>query len=62
MDKKTIKGLLLVWLLLIPYITNMIMSSNMLSHYLNETYHGTSIYLSMLITILILYYEVSKEK
>jgi len=62
MNKKTIKGLLLVWLLLIPYITNMIMSSNMLSHYLNETYHGTSIYLSMLLTILILYYEVSKEK
>jgi len=62
MNKKTIKGLLLIWLLLIPYITNMIMSSNMLSHYLNETYHGTSIYLSMLITILILYYEVSKEK
>lgn len=61
MNKKTIKGLLLVWLLLIPYITNMIMSSNMLSHYLNETYHGTSIYLSMLLTILILYYEVSKE-
>ncbi|WP_455068085.1 hypothetical protein [Parvimonas micra] len=62
MNKKTIKGLLLIWLLLIPYITNMIMSSNMLSHYLNETYHGTSIYLSMLLTILILYYEVSKEK
>ena len=62
MNKKTIKGLLLIWLLLIPYITNMIMNSNMLSHYLNETYHGTSIYLSMLLTILILYYEVSKEK
>jgi len=62
MNKKTIKGLLLIWLLLIPYITNMIMSSNMLSHYLNETYHGTSIYLSMLLTILILYYEVSMEK
>lgn len=62
MNKKTIKILLLIWLLLIPYITNMIMSSNMLSHYLNETYHGTSIYLSMLITILILYYEVSKKK
>lgn len=62
MNKKTIKGLLLIWLLLIPYITNMIMSSNMLSHYLSETYHGTSIYLSMLLTILILYYEVSKEK
>lgn len=62
MNNKTKKGLLLVWLLLIPYITNMIMSSNMLSHYLNETYHGSAIYLSMLITILILYYEVSKKK
>jgi len=62
MNKKTIKILLLIWLLLIPYITNMIMSSNMLSHYLNEVYHGSAIYLSMLITVLILYYEVSKKK
>ena len=62
MNKKTIKGLLLVWLLLIPYITNMIMKLDILSHYLNEVYHGSAIYLSMLITVLILYYEVSKKK
>ena len=62
MNKKIIKILLLIWLLLIPYITNMIMKLDILSHYLNEVYHGSAIYLSMLITVLILYYEVSKKK
>ncbi|MEB3012629.1 hypothetical protein VJI77_06485 [Parvimonas sp. D2] len=61
MDKKTIKGLLLIWLLLIPYITNIFMYIPFCGHYLDFEYTFL-IYLSMLITILILYYEVSKKK
>lgn len=61
MNKKTIKELLLVWLLLIPYITNIFMYIPFCGHYLDFPYTFL-IYLSMLITILILYYEVSKKK
>lgn len=61
MNKKTIKILLLIWLLLIPYITNILMYMQFNGHYLDFGYTFL-IYLSMLITILILYYEVSKKK
>lgn len=61
MNKKTIKILLLIWLLLIPYITNILMYTQFNGHYLDFEYTFI-IYLSMLITVLILYYEVSKKK
>lgn len=61
MNKKTIKVLLLIWLLLIPYITNILMYMQFNDHYLDFEYTFI-IYLSMLITVLILYYEVSKKK
>lgn len=61
MNKKTIKILLLIWLLLIPYITNILMYMQFNGHYLDFEYTFI-IYLSMLITVLILYYEVSKKK
>ena len=61
MNKKTIKILLLIWLLLIPYITNIFMYIPFNGHYLDFEYTFI-IYLSMLITVLILYYEVSKKK
>jgi len=38
MNKKTIKGLLLVWLLLIPYITNILMYIPFCGHYLDFEY------------------------
>lgn len=61
MNKKTKKGLLLVWLLLIPCITNILMYIPFYGHYLDFEYTFL-IYLSMLITTLVLYYEVSKKK
>lgn len=67
MKKKILKGILIIWLLSVYHIVDIIYGF-LVMHCHNRKFYGSENYtvgvmsLTMILAILILYYEVSKEK